>query len=259
MLQINKDIKNPELVQAILNLHKNQSVQSQVTVLNEIGTRAQFIAPVIFSNKPQKNEDGTYSLPEDTKLSFSVITNSKGKKFFPAYTDTHQLSKSEHAKNQDTVILTFDDYARLVLHEKSDADGFVINPDSNMSLLMDKNLISQLKEKKEATLKRMNASKAPGISLTEFDRYPEEFAKLLSEVLQNITPVKSAYLRAMVKDGVKSNLLIVEHDGDEKEIFSEIANASKEYITKDCQLNIISLDSDFAKSAVKDTNPIYKR
>ena len=69
MLQINKDIKNPELVQAILNLHKNRSVQRQVTVLNEIGTRAQFIAPVIFSNEPQKNEDGTYH--------FSVIDTNR--------------------------------------------------------------------------------------------------------------------------------------------------------------------------------------
>lgn len=167
MIEATTSITNPDLVQAIKNLVKDQTAENQAKVLNEIGTRAKFIAPVVFSNVPVKNSSGGYDLPKDTKLQFRVIANSNGQKFFPAFTDAHQLSKADADKTKSTVVLTFDDYARIILQDASDIDGFVINPYGQMSFIMSRRVIAEVKEKKEATLKRIMAERGVSSAVSD--------------------------------------------------------------------------------------------
>lgn len=116
----NKPLSNPELATAIARMNRENSRDSREAVLDLVITSAQFLAPISIPESAQNGDTVT-------EFQLQLLPNQNGQPFFPAFTSWEELRKLCGPKNQQTLLLTFDDYARMILQDNR-AAGFVIDP-----------------------------------------------------------------------------------------------------------------------------------
>ena len=112
----NQPITNPALKQAMERLHKGQHSREEQMVTLQLLLKAQLLAPV------RVTQGGG-----DAQVHFQLLSTQDDRTFFPAFTDLEELKKCFDRPDQQTLVLTFADYARMILKDKS-AQGLVVDP-----------------------------------------------------------------------------------------------------------------------------------
>ena len=147
MPDMKKPIENPELVAALAALHQENTPQNQGRVLELVLHHAVLLAPAVVTPPPQPQQDGEAVMEQKTSIQFQLITTKDGRPFFPAFTGWEELRKLCGPKNQQTVVLTFDHYAGMVLRDCR-AAGFVVDP-MGACLTFDRNMMEHLVQRKQ--------------------------------------------------------------------------------------------------------------
>lgn len=124
------------LVNAIARMQKENSRESREAVLDLIISGVEFLAPVEILPGQGESSD----------LKFTLLPNQSGQPFFPAFTGWEELRKLCGPKNQQTVALSFDHYANMILRDNR-AAGFVIDP-FGCCLSFEREMISHLVQRK---------------------------------------------------------------------------------------------------------------
>lgn len=260
MFDVNKPVINPDLVVAIKEMKIINTKENQDRVINEM-MKAHFISPVIISPIPGPSSDSEVVLKENTIINFSVIENTANQQFFLAFTDWEELWKWHKVENQQTLIVTFDDLARMVLDERGNSDGFVINSHGE-NITFNKTMIGALKDEKERRAKgcvvEQVVKKDTTVQLGQPRIYPKEMVNAISNYLKKQKNVQAAYLQLMIKEGEQSYLLIIDFIGDRREIFDGIANVAMSHLNG-MIIDLIPYDSDFGRNATSNIEPFYKK
>ena len=139
-------ITNPELLSAIERMNRENSRESREAVLDLVISTARFLAPVTITPPPDADMQG--ALGQDTTIQFQLLTNQEGQPIFPAFTSWDELRKLCGPKNQQTLLLSFDDYAGMVLNDNK-AAGFVLDP-FGACLSFDRAMIGHLVGRKQS-------------------------------------------------------------------------------------------------------------
>lgn len=131
----NRPITNPMLCGTIELMKAEDTPEHRKMFLDEL-IRARFLSPVIVTPTPVPDETGRMKITAEHKVQFPMISTKEGHKFFLAFTDLEELKKAHPDKDQQTFILSFDDYAGMLLRKDKDGNlppalGFVINPMSS--------------------------------------------------------------------------------------------------------------------------------
>ncbi len=124
-------LHNEALLSAIADMQKKNDRASREAVLDLVITQAQFLAPA--------NIQGD-------NVQFMLLQNQDGQVYFPAFTNWDELRKLCGPKNQQTVMLNFDQYAGMILKDNR-AAGFVIDP-FGCCLSFDREMVSHLVQRK---------------------------------------------------------------------------------------------------------------
>lgn len=261
MVDVNKPVTNPDLVLAIKEMQQNDTKESKDQVINEV-MKAHFISPVNISPIPgPSDEDGKVVLKEKSTIVFNIIENTANQHFFLAFTDWEELGKWCKSENQQTLIMTFDDYAAMVLNEKGNSDGFVINPFGG-NIVLNKDMVRALRDERERRKKggvvEQVVKKDTTVQLGQPRIYPEEMVKGISNYLKSQNNVKAAYLQLMIKDGEQSYLVVVDFSGDRRVLFYGIANAAMSHLNG-MFIDLIPYDSEFGRNATNNIEPFYRR
>lgn len=130
-------LDNAPLLQAIARMQTENSRESQEAVLDMVISQAQFLAPADIVPETEGKE---------AAVRFQLLTNQEGQPFFPAFTGWDELRKLCGPKNQQTLVLTFDDYAAMVLRDNR-AAGFVVDPFGSC-LSFDRAMMNHLVQRK---------------------------------------------------------------------------------------------------------------
>lgn len=117
-----KPITNPELLSAVARMNREQSRESREVVLDLVISTARFLAPVTITPAPGEETPG-----QEATIQFQLLPNQSNQPFFPAFTSWEELRKLCGPRNQQTLVLSFPDYAKMVLQDGR-AAGFVIDP-----------------------------------------------------------------------------------------------------------------------------------
>lgn len=112
-------VTNPALKQAMKCLHAGQNGRESQMAALELLLRAQLIAPVAIV---PGGKDG-----KDAQIQFQLVTTPDDRAFFPAFTDLDEMKKHFADPEQKTLVLTFADYAGMILRDKA-AAGLVVDP-----------------------------------------------------------------------------------------------------------------------------------
>ena len=143
MSQLKKPtIKNPDLVAAMAEFKKQQSVQTEKEMLDAIAA-ASFIAPITLQNKlneVEPDENGQRHM----EASLMAVSNKDGVKFFPAFTDWLEFLKWKNDPDADTMVITFDQYCGILLKQGVDVSGIVINP-AETNIVIRKEKMAEMK------------------------------------------------------------------------------------------------------------------
>ena len=137
----NQTINNAPLLAAIARMQTEGSRESREAVLDLVISSARFLAPVTII----QNAKDTYG--QDTAIQFQLLPNQSGQPFFPAFTGWEELRKLCGPKNQQTVVLTFDQYAGMILRDNR-AAGFVVDP-FGACLSFDRAMVEHLVARKQ--------------------------------------------------------------------------------------------------------------
>ena len=146
MEDMNKPVANPELLAAVERMNRENSRESREAVLDLVITTARFLAPVTITPAPEEQTGGQAALGQGTQIQFQLLPNQNGQPFFPAFTGWEELRKLCGPKNQQTLVLTFDDYAAMVVRDVR-AAGFVVDP-FGACLSFDRAMVEHLVERK---------------------------------------------------------------------------------------------------------------
>lgn len=131
-------LDNTPLLRAIARMQTENSRESREAVLDLVIAQAQFLAPADIVPETEGKE---------AALRFQLLTNQEGQPFFPAFTGWEELRKLCGPKNQQTVVLTFDHYAGMVLRDCR-AAGFVVDP-MGACLTFDRTMMEHLVQRKQ--------------------------------------------------------------------------------------------------------------
>ena len=124
-------VTNPDLKRAMELMHKGNHSREEQMVTLQLLLKAQLLAPV--SVTQGKGE---------AQVHFQLLSTQDDRAFFPAVTDREELRKCFDKPDQQTLVLAFDDYARMILKDKS-AQGLVVNALGN-SLTLEPPLVEYL-------------------------------------------------------------------------------------------------------------------
>ena len=88
---------------------------------------------------------------------------------------------------------------------------------------------------------------------------PAVGGKALINHLSTEPQVNAAYLRMIEKDEKKGYFIVVDFLGDMDKTFEGIADAAKPFIDDEEALTIMPITMEFARQAVKEIEPFYKK
>lgn len=260
-----KDIKNPELLDAIEEMQENNTPET-VNHMIDCVMAAQFITPGVVSkprNVAKTDSNGATVMQQETQVQFQLIENNNKEKFFPAFTDESEKMKWEGSKGKDNVIMTFDSYAQVLSEPQCEVKGFVINP-FGKSVAFPAPMVKSLKEQKDNCGEGLNKQEIRNDEKVELgdpapDEYPVDMMAAVINYLNERDDVHRAYLRTFKRenDEKPSYLVIVDYTGSNmEEIFKGISIAASPHLNG-FQLSMIPYSVPFAQKAVEDTDPFY--
>ncbi len=134
----NIPVSNPELKRAMELMHKGNHSREEQMITLQLLLKAQLLAPVSVTQGKG-----------DTQIHFQLLSTQDDRAFFPAFTDLEELKKCFDKPDQQTLVLTFADYARMILKDKS-AQGLVVDPLGN-SLTLEQSLVEYLDKVQKET------------------------------------------------------------------------------------------------------------
>ncbi|MCH5297211.1 MAG: enhanced serine sensitivity protein SseB [Ruminococcus sp.] len=255
-----EEIKNPELLKAIEKMQADGSKENIDAMINEI-IKAKLILPAKITPTTQaKTENGRTVMQQANQVQFRLLKNGNGEMFFGVFSDVEEMYKWEDTKTASKVVTDFDSLASMVMDEKSNVGGFVINA-FGKSVTFPKPMVMSIKQQRDyLRMKNNTIESGTKIQLGEPDEYPIDLMAALINHFSTETTVNAAYLRMIKKeDGQKSYFIVVDFYGDMQETFDYINKIAKPYLDDEIELTMMPYSMEFARNAVNGIEPFYKK
>lgn len=144
------DIKNPDLVAAMQAMQKRNDSETLSRMAAAL-VNSRLLSPIL------KQTVLTEKSGPSTRIKFEDIEDTKGEKYYLAFTDLDEYEKwNQEGIHNEALIMTLEDFGNILIRNINDLKGFVINPyGENVSI--SKSLLLSLLKQHEA--KRQNAHK----------------------------------------------------------------------------------------------------
>lgn len=255
-----EEIKNPELIAAIEKMQADGSKENIDAMINEI-IKAKLILPAKITPTTQaKTENGRTVMQQANQVQFRLLKNGNGEMFFGVFTDVEEMYKWEDTKKSSKVVTDFDSLASMVMDEKSNVGGFVVNA-FGKSVTFPKPMVMTIKQQRDyLRMKNNTIESGTKIQLGEPDEYPIDLMAALINHFSTEKTVNAAYLRMIKKeDGQKSYFIVVDFYGDMQETFDFINKVAKPYLDDEIELTMMPYSMEFARNAVNGIEPFYKK
>lgn len=252
-------IKNPELKSAIEKMQEDGSQENINAMVNAV-MNAKLILPARLTPKAEaKTQNGKTVMQQSTQVQFRLLENQNKEKFFGVFTDTDELFKWNDTKNATKVVTDFDSVAQMVTDPKAGVLGFVINP-FGKSVTFPKQMVHTIKQQRDfARMKNQQIAPGTRVQVGEPKEYPIDLMAALINHFSTEENVNKAYLRMMEQNNRRSFLIVVDFYGNMESTFDAINEVAKPYLDDEIELSMMPYSLEFAKNAVKNVEPFYKK
>lgn len=255
-----EEIKNPDLICAIEKMQEDGSKENVEAMINEV-IKAKLILPAKITPTTQaRTENGRTVMHQVNQVQFRLLKNGNGEMFFGVFTDIDEMYKWEDTKTASKVVTDFDSIASMVMDEKSNVGGFVINA-FGKSVTFPKPMVMTIKQQRDYMRMKSNTIESgTRVQLSEPDEYPIDLMAALINHFSTEETVNAAYLRMIKKeDGQQSYFIVVDFYGDMQETFDYINKVAKPFLDDEIELTMMPYSMEFARNAVNGIEPFYKK
>ncbi|MBE2984441.1 SseB family protein [Campylobacter sp. RM9344] len=126
------------LIKAIENFKNEPTKDNEICLINEL-KKAEFLAPVILAAPLAKPDGSAVYEEEGSNIKFALLSDDENdKSYFPAFTSRQELMKWRNDSEQEVINLRLKDYGAILLDDKNNYEGIVIDAFSH-SLILDLN------------------------------------------------------------------------------------------------------------------------
>lgn len=246
-------ISNPDLKAKMEALRLKESPELEEEIYTEVAHSAQFLSVVTMK------EDST---PENPKFDLPVLTTTgHGLLFYPVFTDMDELKKWNSDADVQVAILTFDDYAEMVLRDQK-VQGIVVNPRST-NFPIERDMIDYLRTQKsffgKLAIEQMFQQEQNGPIFSDPAPYPTAMAEAVRSVMAETEDIHRAWLRLMENEGEKSYLIVLDtKDADAEACYGPVSSAAMPHFDG-LYVDLVSFADDFGKRAVEGVEPFYSK
>lgn len=248
-MDINKPITNPNLVNIIKEIKKGN--KEEELFWEEI-FKAKFLCPVNMEiGKTTQKENHKIVLGEGTSIALASINNEQSEHFLMAFTDWDELKKWKQHSNQQTLVLSYEDYQGIILKNDSVYQGMVINPFGE-NIVLDRQMLANTK--KNGHIIQKGESVMIGIP----KEYPADMVNKLKEYFAKMQNVDKAYLLWMIRGKESSYLLVLDSPMSPQQLFPLIGRICKPFL-KGKLLDMVLANSGLGKSAIEGHPPFFSR
>lgn len=136
-MELRKNVSNPMLIGAIELMKAEDTPEHRNLFVGEL-MKAKLLAPAVLDPAPVADENGALRAAPDSRCLFPMLTAKDGRRFFMAFTDMPELQKLQDAEKNQTVAVSFAEYAAVLLRgdkgkqESKETEnapfGIVLNP-----------------------------------------------------------------------------------------------------------------------------------
>jgi len=224
-------IHNDELKKAISAFKINDDDQNKNHLILTL-REAYFLVPAL---KESKNN----------QLEFMLLTNERGHLCFQAYTDQDEYDKFPENDKSQSFVLTFEEFANIVITSNDQFYGLVVNPFGE-SIVLDKKSLEQifLQDK---------------VVVSKSQYIPIEILDLVGDVLSTHIEIKKAYLVNIAKGDQTGYLLVIDSYLDDETMLFQSVGEEITTSLKDIALDITSFKDKNMQRIVKDKRAIYEK
>ncbi len=247
-------VTNPALVRAIEAARQDSTEQNWAQVVRA-AMAARFLTPI--DMKPRSAASG-----RENTFSLHMLKDSEdGKRYYLAFTDRDEMGRWCRDEEQRVLVLSFDDYTRLVLYGRIAVNGFVLNPYGG-NVVFNRAMLEAIRMRNEGRADWGAATRAiekgAMLCLGQPSEYPAGLEDALRRYFNSQKGVREAYLVVMDKDGATNYLVAVDFEGAALPLFEGIGDAVVDFLG-DMSLNLIPCDSHLWREAANDFQPFYRR
>lgn len=286
-------ITNPLLVDAMATFKLDLTNREHERAFLEAAINARYLIPAMV----EQPADAPEGEPVPTRVAFQLLTNPKGDKFMPAFTDEIELRKNRKPGERFQVaVMGFMDLYRFIKNNES-VSGAVINPfGSNLCLIRRQviligdnagNLDAVIAQNKPAAPQPSNPSNPLGAvsnsreqqqaairqamadmeAANASDNTAEDAAEVITDelisalkaCLKKQKSVKKAYIRVDSESGERYLLVALETDesADLTEIGNTVSTECADY--SDLPFECVAAGNIRAKELVANEKPFYEK
>lgn len=263
------DLKNEALVEAMRAVNKEENQQTQSKLIEE-AIKGSFFTPVdiLDENGNVLQGDGKVKIPDNSKVNFKLIRNSKNESYFALFTDINEFQKWNKSERVNTIVVVFPQIAQLVFKTK-DVAGFVINPMTE-NIIFSRDALKNILEVMEAKMKEMqeaqqNAAEANTKKLElkfgKPNNVPDSVIDSVAKSMKKYPEIKEAYFCMMLAEGREHYVFALDIDAEAEKcekIANSITSTAKLFLSK-FQILTVPVNSPYGEGAKKVTEPFYKK
>ena len=230
-MKVNQEIRNDELKIAMISF-KLQDVQASENEFLEKLRMAFFLVPIV---DDKKRDEFTFMLLEDQD----------NNNYFQGYTDIDEYNKWIDSNNSKHLVLTFDEYANIIINSGEEVKGLVLNPFGE-NIILDKNILNTI----------FNMDK---VFIDEIGDVPTNVKKKIKKIVKENDKINEAYLMNMKKSNIPGYLLIINTKvRNKKKLFSQIGEEIKKNFDE-INIDIMPTSDNIAHDVIKGKEPFYKK
>lgn len=246
-MDVNKAITNPNLVNIIREI--KQGKNKEELFWKEV-FKAKFLCPIEMSSAT-KREYSKLVLDEGAQISLLSIDDKNNETFLMAFTDWNEIKKGEQIEGKQTLVLTYEDYRKIIIKNHSPYKGMVINPFGE-NVVLSKQLLADTRENERII------QKGESVMLGLPREYPIDMVNKLKEYFVFTQNVDKAYLLWMVRDKESSYLLVLDTEVSPRQLFPIIGQICQPFLNGKL-LDIILANSSLGKNVVEEHFPFFTK
>lgn len=248
-MDINKPITNPNLVDAIKEM--KQGNKEEELFWEEI-FKAMFLCPINMEiGKTTQKENHKIVLGEGTSIALMSIDNEQGEHFLMAFTDWDELKKWKQNYDQQTLVLSYEDYQGIIIKNNSTYQGMVINPFGE-NIVLDRQMLNNTRKNEHII------QKGESVMIGLPKEYPADMVNKLKEYFAKTQNVEKAYLLWMVRGKEANYLLVLDSQISPQQLFPLTGQICRPFLNGKL-LDMVLANSGLGKSAIEGQIPFFTR
>lgn len=248
-MDINKPITNPDLVNVIKEI--KQGYKKEELFWKEM-FEAKFLCPVNMKfGSTSRKENQKIVVGEGSSINLFSIDNKQGEHFLMAFTDWMELKKWKQSHDQQTLILSYEDYQGIILKNDSVYQGMVINPFGE-NIILDRQTLANTRKNEQII------QKGESVMLGIPKEYPTDMVNRLKGYFAKMQNVEKAYLLWMVRGKESSYLLVLDSIIPPQQLFPLIGQICQPFLNGKL-LDMVLANSGLGKSAIEGQTPFFAR